>query len=175
MVYMLGVFTGALLCGTLSDRFGRRTAFLGFALVQVVFLNVAFLLLGLGYIPMMLTYFVIGALGDGTYLTSYVLRKEDAASYSWIGATPNLHNRHCKISSTSFSQAFNLFHNITIISAILLYKIDIVGICAIKVSNINRFSDGGGGWISKDINGSVVPSFLHRRNVVRSANRLLRT
>jgi hypothetical protein len=73
VAYMLGVFLAGPISGHISDRFGRRPTLLLFALMQFIFLNVVFLIFGLGYIPMLIGNFIIGIIDFGAYLPAFVL------------------------------------------------------------------------------------------------------
>nr|CAD7424715.1 unnamed protein product [Timema monikensis] len=74
-VYMFGVFTGAVLLGTLADKYGRKTIFCISAVLQVILgVGVAFVS---EYYSFLVTRFFYGMFGSaGSYITGFVLTME---------------------------------------------------------------------------------------------------
>lgn len=74
-VYMLGVFTGAVVLGGLADKYGRKPIFCWSALLQTVFgVGVAFIP---SYIPFLIVRYLYGIFGSaGSYITGFVLTME---------------------------------------------------------------------------------------------------
>nr|CAD7204845.1 unnamed protein product [Timema douglasi] len=71
-IYMFGVFTGAVLLGTLADKYGRKTIFCISAVLQVILgVGVAFVS---EYYSFLVTRFFYGMFGSaGSYITGFVL------------------------------------------------------------------------------------------------------
>lgn len=74
-IYMLGVFTGAVVLGGLADKYGRKAIFCWSAVGQTVFgVGVAFIP---SYIPFLITRYIYGIFGSaGSYITGFVLTME---------------------------------------------------------------------------------------------------
>lgn len=75
MLYMLGVFTGAIVLGGLADKAGRKKVFCWSAVGQLVLgVGVAFIP---SYIPFLITRYLYGIFGSaGSYITGFVLTME---------------------------------------------------------------------------------------------------
>lgn len=74
-IYMMGVFTGAVVLGGLADKYGRKAIFCWSALMQTVLgVGVAFIPT---YIPFLVVRYVYGIFGSaGSYITGFVLTME---------------------------------------------------------------------------------------------------
>lgn len=72
--YMFGVVIGSLVLGRLSDKFGRRTAFLWSGILQLIFgASVAF---ATDYYSFVGLRFFYGIFGSGSYIAGFVLTME---------------------------------------------------------------------------------------------------
>lgn len=72
--YMFGVVGGSLLFGRLSDKFGRKTAFLWSGLLQLILgSSVAF---ATDYYTFVVIRFLYGIFGSGSYIAGFVLTME---------------------------------------------------------------------------------------------------
>ncbi|XP_053604866.1 organic cation transporter protein isoform X3 [Plodia interpunctella] len=72
--YMFGVVVGSLVIGRLSDKFGRKTAFVWAGLLQLLFgVSVAFIT---EYYTLIIFRFMYGIFGSGSYIAGYVLAME---------------------------------------------------------------------------------------------------
>lgn len=74
-MYMLGVFTGAVVLGSLADKVGRKAIFCWSAVAQLILgVGVAFVPT---YIPFLIVRYVYGIFGSaGSYITGFVLSME---------------------------------------------------------------------------------------------------
>lgn len=72
--YMFGVVAGSLIFGRLSDKFGRKTAFLWSGILQLIFgTSVAF---ATDYYTFIAIRFIYGIFGSGSYIAGFVLTME---------------------------------------------------------------------------------------------------